>query len=134
MKWCIFRLLKTLYCIKFEQDCREEQKSKKMVLNEFSHQKCTEANSYQHTISLLRPRKPHMVPTHLPATSQLDEGPFLYYVSTGRGGGGQKMVIFAHYPYINHAYIVDGWVRKCPQTCICNIWMIPNCLWNFHQF
>ena len=59
-----------------------------MVLNEFSHQKCTEANSYQNTISLLRPRKPHMVPTHLPATSQLDDGPSLYYVSTGLGGGG----------------------------------------------
>ena len=35
------------------------------------------------------------------------------------------MTIFAYYQYINYAYIVGGWVRKCPKTCLRNIWMVP---------
>ena len=38
------------------------------------------------------------------------KGPFIYYVSTGLGGGVQKMSIFAYVQYINDAYIVGGWV------------------------
>ena len=40
----------------------------------------------------------------------------------------QKIAIFAYYQYINHAnkYLVSGWVKKCPKTCLRNIWMIPE--------
>ena len=36
------------------------------------------------------------------------------------------MAIFAYVQYVNHAYIVGGWVRKSPKTCLRNIWMVPN--------
>ena len=29
--------------------------------------------------------------------------------------------------YKNHAYVMGRWVRKCPQACVRNVWMIPNC-------
>ena len=38
---------------------------------------------------------------------------------TGRFGS--EMTIFAYYQYINCAYRVSGWVRKCPKTCLHNI-------------
>ena len=58
------------------------------------------------------------------------KGPFIHYVSTCREGSGlvQKMAIFAYCQYIDHAnkYLVSGWVKKCPKTCLRHIWMVPN--------
>ena len=51
----------------------------------------------------------------------VSKGPFIYYVSIGLGGWVQKISIFAYVQYINNAYIVGGWVRKSPKTCLRNI-------------
>ena len=40
------------------------------------------------------------------------------------------MAICAYYQYIHHAFIVGGWVRKYPTTCLRSIWMIPEDLGN----
>ena len=38
-----------------------------------------------------------------------------------RTGWVQEMAFFAYVQYIKHAYIVGGWIRKSPKTCIRNI-------------
>ena len=35
-------------------------------------------------------------------------GPFIYYVITCRGEGGQKMPIFNYFQYLKHAYVGEG--------------------------
>ena len=42
------------------------------------------------------------------------------------GGFIKKCCFFAYYQYyISHAYLVCGWVRKYPKTCLCNKWTVP---------
>ena len=50
------------------------------------------------------------------STNTYPKGPFIYYVSTGQGAWVQKMAIFGYLRYINHTFIVSGWVRKCPKN------------------
>ena len=43
------------------------------------------------------------------------KGPFIYYVSTWRGGGGQKIIHIAYFQNIKYAYIGGEGVKKAPN-------------------
>ena len=56
------------------------------------------------------------------------KGPFIYYVSTWRGGGGSKNCPYCLFSVQKICLHRGGGGQKSPKLCLRNIWMVPKLL------